>query len=95
MDPELVREKLRQIVRLAAEIQAISLAHAFKRRFPEHHLHELRHTFITRAQSCKISRELVSFWVGYKADSSVTSTVYTHFEQCPEFQIEQIALFDY
>ena len=76
-------------------LKAISLTHAFKRRFPEHHLHELRHTFVTRAQSCKIPRELVSFWAGHKADSSVTSVVYTHFEKCPEYQIELIALFDY
>ncbi len=76
-------------------LKAISLTHAFKRRFPEHHLHELRHTFITRAQSCKIQRELVSFWAGHKADNSVTSMVYTHFEKCPEFQIECITLFDY
>ena len=71
------------------------MTHKFKEYFPEHHLHDLRHTFITRAQECKIQRELVSFWVGHSADSSVTSNVYTHFESCPELQIELMAMFKY
>lgn len=71
------------------------MTHKFKEYFPEHHLHDLRHTFITRAQECQIQRELVSFWAGHTADTSVTSTVYTHFESCPELQQELMKLFDY
>ena len=53
-----------------------------------HHLHELRHTFITRCQECGISRELTSVWAGHKADNTMTSNVYTHFGE--EFQIGEI-----
>lgn len=62
---------------------------------PAHHLHDLRHTFITRAQECGIKRELVSLWAGHAADSSITSTVYTHLEQNEEHQIAQMRLFSY
>ena len=51
--------------------------------FENHHLHDLRHTFITRAQECGIRREIVSLWAGHKADSSITTTVYTHFQERP------------
>ena len=60
---------------------------------PGHHLHELRHTFITRAQECGIPRELVSLWAGHKADNTMTSNVYTHFSD--EFQLQEIQKFDY
>ena len=60
-----------------------------------HHLHDLRHTFITRAQECGIKREYVSLWAGHKADSSITSNVYTHLEQNKEIQIQEMEKFDY
>lgn len=63
--------------------------------FPSHHCHDLRHTFITRAQECGIKRELVSLWAGHMADSSLTSSVYTHFEKNEKHQIEQMSLFAY
>lgn len=47
------------------------------KQFENHHCHDLRHTFITRAQECKIPREYVSLWAGHKADNSITSNVYT------------------
>ncbi|MBQ7924397.1 MAG: tyrosine-type recombinase/integrase family protein [Clostridia bacterium] len=62
---------------------------------PAHHLHDLRHTFITRAQECGIKRELVSLWAGHAPDSSITSTVYTHLEQNDAHQIASISLFSY
>ena len=62
---------------------------------PSHHCHDLRHTFITRAQECGIKRELVSLWAGHAADSSITSTVYTHLEQNEEHQIKEMSLFFY
>lgn len=69
------------------------LPRTFKQWLPSHHLHELRHTFITRAQECGISRELVSLWAGHKADNTMTSNVYTHFSD--EFQLQEIQKFDY
>ena len=69
------------------------LGRTFKEWFPAHHLHELRHTFITRAQECGISRELVSLWAGHKADNTMTTNVYTHFSE--DFQLSEIRKFDY
>lgn len=63
--------------------------------FTSHHVHELRHTFITRCQECGIQRELVSVWVGHSADNSQTSTVYTHLDQYREHQLEEMKKFDY
>lgn len=62
---------------------------------PSHHCHDLRHTFITRAQECGIKREIVSLWAGHAPDTSITSTVYTHLEQNEEYQIKEISLFLY
>ncbi len=69
------------------------LSRAFKELCPSHHLHELRHTFITRSQECGVAREVVSVWAGHSADSSMTSTVYTHFSE--EFMISEGAKVDY
>ncbi len=56
-----------------------TLSRAFKDLCPSHHLHELRHTFVTRCQECGVPREVVSVWVGHAADNTMTSNVYTHF----------------
>lgn len=69
------------------------LGRTFKEWLPAHHLHELRHTFITRAQECGIPREIVSVWAGHKADNTMTSNVYTHFSE--EFQLQEIRKFNY
>lgn len=58
-----------------------ALTQAMKRLMPDHHLHELRHTFITRCQECGVARELVSVWAGHAADNTQTSNVYTHFSR--------------
>lgn len=58
-----------------------ALTQAFKRLMPAHHLHELRHTFITRSQECGVAREVVSVWAGHSPDSTQTSNVYTHFSR--------------
>lgn len=60
-----------------------------------HHTHDLRHTFVTRAQEVGIRREIVSLWVGHAADSSITTTVYTHLDQNKEIQLREIKKFDY
>ena len=71
------------------------LTNRFKDIFPNHHLHDLRHTFITRAQECGIRREIVSLWAGHKSDSSITTTVYTHFQDRSELQIIEIQKYSY
>ncbi len=81
-------EKLRKI-------NPIVLSHEFKNFMPEHHLHELRHTFITRCQECGIPREFVSVWAGHAADQTITTKVYTHLEQFEDKQIEEISKFIY
>lgn len=58
-----------------------ALTQAMKRLMPSHHLHELRHTFITRCQECGVPREVVSVWAGHAADNTQTSNVYTHFSR--------------
>ena len=69
------------------------LGRTFKEWVPTHHLHELRHTFITRCQERGIPREVVSVWAGHKADNTMTSTVYTHFSE--SFQLMEIKKMDY
>lgn len=64
-----------------------ALTQAMKRLMPNHHLHELRHTFITRSQECGVPREVVSVWAGHAADNTQTSNVYTHFS--PEFMLKE------
>ena len=65
----------------------------FKKICPNHHLHELRHTFITRCQECGVPREVVSVWAGHAADKTMTSTVYTHFTD--EFMLKEAKKVDY
>ena len=69
------------------------LARYLKEYLPNHHLHDLRHTFITRAQECGIPREVVSVWAGHKADNTMTSNVYTHFSDA--FQLAEMQKFSY
>ncbi len=64
-----------------------ALTQAMKRLMPSHHLHELRHTFITRAQMCGVSREVVSVWAGHAADDTQTTKVYTKFPR--EFMLQE------
>lgn len=66
-----------------------ALTQALKRLMPEHHLHDLRHTFITRCQECGVPREVVSVWAGHAADNTQTSNVYTHFS--PEYMKKEAA----
>lgn len=69
------------------------LSRAFKQLCPAHHLHELRHTFVTRCQECGVAREVVSVWAGHSADNTMTSTVYTHFSE--EFMLSEGKKVDY
>lgn len=76
-------------------LSAAMLTKHIKEFLPTHHCHDLRHTFVTRAQECGIKRELVSLWAGHAADSSITSNVYTHLEQNEDHQIKEMRLFSY
>lgn len=75
------------------DVRPDALTQAMKRLLPAHHLHELRHTFITRCQECGVPREVVSVWAGHAADNTQTSNVYTHFS--PEFMKAQAQKVDY
>ena len=51
---------------------------------PNHHCHDLRHTFITRCQECGVPTPIVSLWAGHKIsgiDSSLTVKVYSHYSE--------------
>jgi integrase len=58
-----------------------------KRLFPEHHLHELRHTFVSRCKECGVMSEVVSIWAGHSLSGTITSTVYTHYSD--DFQLKE------
>lgn len=76
-------------------VKARSLSTMAKNIIPNHHIHELRHTFITRCRECGIRREIVSLWAGHAADSSITSTVYTHLQTNKDIQLDEIKKFKY
>lgn len=56
-----------------------------KRLLPDHHPHELRHTFVSRCKECGVASEVVSIWAGHSLSGTITSTVYTHYSD--EFQL--------
>ena len=58
-----------------------------KRLLPNHHPHELRHTFISRCKEAGVASEVVSIWAGHSLSGTVTSTVYTHYSE--EFQLKE------
>ena len=76
-------------------LKMTNISKTFKEFMPAHHLHELRHTFITRCQEVGIRRELASLWAGHVADTSITSTVYTHLEKNESIQLKEIKKFNY
>lgn len=80
-----------KIVKLSSD----AIARHVKDYFEGHRTHDLRHTFITRAQEVAIRREIVSLWVGHAPDSSVTSLIYTHLEFNEQLQLDEIKKFDY
>lgn len=53
-----------------------------------HHLHELRHTFISRCRECGIESEVVSRWVGHSRENNTTDKVYIHFSD--QFQLSEV-----
>ncbi len=77
----MLRKYLPEDLAALRTVRPNALTQAFKRLMPSHHLHELRHTFITRCRECGVSREIVSVWAGHAPDSTQTSNVYTHFSR--------------
>ncbi|MDE7082334.1 MAG: site-specific integrase [Clostridia bacterium] len=53
------------------------MSRAFKRVCPNHHLHELRHTFVTRCAECGININVCQQLVGHST-ADMTINVYTH-----------------
>lgn len=53
------------------------LSRTFKRYCPNHHLHELRHTFVTRCAECGVNINVCQQLVGHST-ADMTIGVYTH-----------------
>lgn len=69
----------------------------FKRLLPNHHTHELRYNFITRAKESKIDPELVMLWDGHSFDKDVKTSVvdrgYTDYSQ--EYLVQEAQKINY
>jgi len=71
----------------AREANLNTISTRLKRLLPNHHPHELRHTFISRCRECGVESEIVSIWAGHSLSGTITSTVYTHYSD--EFQLKE------
>ena len=69
----------------------------FKRLFSNHHPHELRYTFITRAKEAGCNLEAVMIWAGHSFDKDVkTSAVdrgYTDYSE--KYALSEAEKFNY
>lgn len=74
---------------------ADTLTRKVKNFLPDHCVHDLRHTFITRCMECNIQKELISLWVGHIDSSTMTTRVYTHMQHNRQHQIEEMQKFSY
>lgn len=70
-----------------------TIATRLKRLLPDHHPHELRHTFISRCKTCGVNPEVVSIWAGHSLSGTITTTVYTHYDD--EFQLKEAEKVNY
>lgn len=77
----------------AKHVNLSTLQTTMKRLFPNHHSHELRHTFISRCKESGVSGEVVSIWAGHSLSGTITTTVYTHYSE--EFQLREAEKVDY
>ncbi len=81
----------------AKNVNLSSLNSAMKRIFPNHHLHELRYTFITRCKEAGVHGEVVLLWDGHEEDRTLHSSKvdrgYTDFSK--EFQLKEALKVDY
>lgn len=69
------KTEFKQAVKITPDV----LTRNFKKVCPKHHLHELRHTFITRCQECGVPLEVTTYLAGHAGDNTQTSKVYTRF----------------
>lgn len=70
-----------------------TIASTIKRVLPDHHVHELRHTYVSRYKECGVAGEVVSICVGHSLTGTITSTVYTHYSE--EFQLREAEKVNY
>ena len=77
----------------AKHVNLSTLQTTMKRLFPNHHSHELRHTFISRSKESGVLSEVVSIWAGHSLSGTITTTVYTHYSE--EFQLREAEKVDY
>ena len=77
----------------AKNVNLNTLQTTMKRLFPNHHSHELRHTFISRCKESGVSSEVVSIWAGHSLTGTITTTVYTHYSD--EFYLKEAEKVDY
>ena len=81
----------------AKRVNVNTLYTTMKRLFPNHHLHELRYTFITRCKESGVHGELVMLWDGHEEDKTVHSSRidrgYTDFSD--EFMLREADKVDY
>ena len=77
----------------AKRVNLSTLQTTMKRLFPNHHSHELRHTFISRSKESGVLSEVVSIWAGHSLSGTITTTVYTHYSE--EFQLREAEKVDY
>lgn len=68
--------------------QATSVFHEI---MPEHHLHELRHTFATNCLEAGIDPKVLQAWLGH-SDITTTMNIYSHVMS--EFELKQATRFD-
>ena len=81
----------------AKRVNVSTLHGTMKRIFPEHHLHELRYSFITRCKECGVHGEVVMLWDGHEDDNTIHSSRidrgYTDFSD--EFLLKEAEKVDY
>lgn len=69
------------------------MSRAFKRVCPTHHLHDLRHTFVTRCAECGININVCQQLVGH-ATPDMTMNVYTHvFDEFKRKEAQKFTIF--
>jgi len=69
------------------------VSQAFKKLCPNHHLHDLRHTYITRCAECGVNVSVCQSLVGHSTPT-MTMSIYTHvFDDFKRKEASKFALF--